>query len=68
MRLLSRWQIGTFYLNRFKQAAAICRTINSLGIGLMGDFNHSLQACALRTMSQQDHVCPTVLHADGGLV
>jgi len=30
----------TFYLNRVEQAAAICRKVNSPGIGLMADFYH----------------------------
>ncbi len=30
----------TFYINRIEQAAAICKRINSPGLGLMGDFYH----------------------------
>lgn len=30
----------TFYINRLEQAAAICKKINSPGLGLMGDFYH----------------------------
>jgi sugar phosphate isomerase/epimerase len=30
----------TFYINRIEQAAAICRRIDSPGLGLMGDFYH----------------------------